>query len=158
MGKGRGILRERYPYPNPYRMPPCQYGEPEDAGLGLWMPESVWDREEKRDLEYWEQLYPAKTRRLQREVTRQCDMVDHNGSFIYDEYPDRIALARLCEAVYQAYRAEEDNNLMGEYPLGMPQQEDNGEERNLIEALVYNELHRRRRARRRRRVSVPLWR
>ena len=151
------------------------------------MPESAWDREEKRDLEYWEQLYPAKTRRLQREVTRQCDMADYSGSFIYDEYPDRIALARLCEAVYQAYRAEEDNNLMGEYPMGMPQQEDNGEEaydfsdsggiqamgptgrrkgdggqdretRNLIEALVYNELHRRRGARRRRRVSVPLWR
>ena len=182
-------MRERYPYPNPYRIHPCEYGRPEArTGGGIWMPDSVWDREEKRDLEYWEQLYPAQTRRLQREVTRQCDQVDYSGSFIYDEYPDRIALARLCEAVYRAYREAEEKNQMGEYPVGMPQQdEEEAEEaydfsgsgaaqamslgrrrradqaadqriRNLIEALVYSELHRRRSAGRRRAVSFPMWR
>lgn len=130
----------------------------------------------------------AQTRRLQREVTRQCDQVDYSGSFIYDEYPDRIALARLCEAVYRAYREAEEKNQMGEYPVGMPQQdEEEAEEaydfsgsgaaqamslgrrrradqaadqgiRNLIEALVYSELHRRRSAGRRRAVSFPMWR
>ncbi len=179
-------MRERYPYPYPCRIAPCQYGGPAgQTGSGLWMPDSVWDREEKRDLEYWEQLYPAETRRLQREVTRQCDRLDYSGSFIYDEYPDRIALARLCEAVYEAYREAEEKNRMGEYPMGIPQQDEGEAEEaydfsdpagvqtmgvrrraddrqdrrvlSLIEALVYNELHRRRSAGRRRTVSFPMW-
>jgi hypothetical protein len=55
---------------------------------------------EMRDMEYWQQLYPEQTRRIQREVSHQCDLLDYEGSVIYDEYPDRIALARICESVY----------------------------------------------------------
>lgn len=78
------------------------------------------DREEQRDLEYWMQLYPAQTRRIQREVEHQCDLLDYDGSVIYDDYPDRIALSRICEAVYQALMQQEASDAMRQYPMGMP--------------------------------------
>lgn len=183
----------------------------------MWMPEMDDDREERRDLEYWMQLYPAQTRQIQREVERQCDMLDYNGSVIYDEFPDRVALARICEAIYQALMQGEmmqgtmpgsmtggmSGNMPGRMPGNMPErmssdmtgdmsdQDDDtmdidtmdtasdiapeeesdgaydywngggmesyqvrGRDRSvqdLIEVLLFNEIHRRRRRRRNRR-------
>lgn len=88
---------------------------------GMWTPGMNDDREERRELEYWKQLYPAQVRQVQREVEHQCDLMDYEGSAIYDEYPDRIALARLCEAVYQALMQEGAANQMDMYPVGMPE-------------------------------------
>lgn len=86
----------------------------------MWTPGMNDDREEQRELEYWKQLYPAQVRQVQREVEHQCDLMDYEGSPIYDEYPDRIALARLCEAVYQALIQEGTGNRTDAYPMGMP--------------------------------------
>lgn len=90
------------------------------GGQNMWMPMMDEDQAEMRDMEYWKQMYPAQTRRIQREVERQCDLMDYDGSVMYDEYPDRIALARICEAIYQAMMQEMDNNRMNEFPSGMP--------------------------------------
>ncbi len=90
------------------------------ASREVWMPGSGNDKEEKKDLEYWKQLYPAEVRQVQREVEHQCDLMDYSGSVIYDEYPDRIALSRICEAVYQALMQERARGAMEENPSGMP--------------------------------------
>lgn len=101
----------------------CQ-GQPypwlRSASREMWTPGDENEKEEKKDLEYWKQLYPAEVRRVQREVEHQCDLLDYSGSVIYDEYPDRIALARICEAVYQALMQENARDAMGGYPSGMP--------------------------------------
>ncbi len=86
----------------------------------VWTPGTNDDREERRELEYWKQLYPSQVRRVQREVEHQCDLMDYDGSVIYDEYPDRMALSRICEAVYQALMNEGVRNDMEKYPAGMP--------------------------------------
>ena len=67
----------------------------------MWSPD-MDDMDEQRDTEYWQQMYPAQTKRIQREVAHQCDLLDYEGSVMYDEYPDRISLSRICESVYQA--------------------------------------------------------
>lgn len=88
--------------------------------MGMWtMPQwdmQSWtdggeDPEEMRDLEYWQQLYPSQTRQIQQEVSHQCDLLDYEGSVMYDEYPDRIALARICESIYQALM---QNGIVGD--------------------------------------------
>ena len=118
-------MRNRYEYQrNSYPYNTYSYPWLSSAEQGVWMPGmGSDDREERKDLEYWKQLYPAQTRRIQREVERQCDMLDYDGSIIYDEYPDRIALAQICEAIYQALMQEDAQNAMREYPAGMPGQD-----------------------------------
>lgn len=115
------------PYRNPYAEQNMNYSYPwiRGAEQGMWLPGMDEDREEKRDMEYWKQLYPAQTRRVQREVEHQCDLLEYDGSVMYDEYPDRIALARICEAVYQALMQENTGNAMAQYPAGMPENRSN---------------------------------
>lgn len=86
--------------------------------MQMWEPDVEDDPQEMRDMEYWQQLYPEQTRRVQREVAHQCDLLDYEGSVMYDEYPDRIALARICESVYNALL---QNGVISEQPR--PQQE-----------------------------------
>lgn len=172
--------------------------------MGRWTPD-MWnpdreDMDERRDMEYWQQLYPAQTRRVQREVEHQCDLLDYEGSVMYDEYPDRVSLSRICEAVYQALMqsgALENQGMMSgdmtgsmtgnmtqnsssEFEEDMDMSELTAEEEaagarnyqpigqvdmmqygrrdrndrslpDLIEVLLFHEMHRRRRRRRRRR-------
>lgn len=81
--------------------------------MQMWEPDTEEDPQEMRDMEYWQQLYPEQTRQIQREVSHQCDLLDYEGSVIYDEYPDRIALARICESVYNALM---QNGIISEQP------------------------------------------
>lgn len=149
--------------------------------MQMWEPDAEEDPMEMRDMEYWQQLYPEQTRQIQREVSHQCDLMDYEGSVMYDEYPDRIALARICESVYNALMQNgiissqprpnqefingnqennSDNNDGENYePIGsvdmMQYRQPGGRPsrslQDLIEVLLYQEMHRRRRHRRRNR-------
>ena len=44
--------------------------------------------------QYWKSLYPEKIKKIQQEIEHTCDELDYAGSFIYDEYPDKINLNR----------------------------------------------------------------
>ena len=61
-----------------------------------------WDDEDDavRDLEYFLQLYPEEARRYQKKIMDILDTMDYNGSLIYDEYPDRLAMYRLSAVSY----------------------------------------------------------
>ncbi len=142
----------------PMDMPP----QPMDDVMGIWTmpqwntrmwePEREEDPEEMRDREYWMQMYPGQTRRIQREVEHQCDLMDYEGSVMYDEYPDRIALARICEAVYQGLMQtsenEENNQPTDQVDMTQMGRSDRTL-RDLIEVMLYHEMHQRRRKHRR---------
>lgn len=69
-----------------------------------------WEEEDDaiRDLEYFLQLYPQDAQRYQKKISDILDTMDYNGSMIYDEYPDRMALYRLGEDIYDKIRREEE--------------------------------------------------
>jgi len=168
--------------------------------MQMWEPAAEEDPQESKDAEYWQQLYPEQTRQIQREVSHQCDLLDYEGSVMYDEYPDRIALARICESVYNALMQngvidstprpnqefingnrmdddamdsmdDMDNNNYTNNIEGRPRNGQNYEPidsvdmmqyrqpgrrpsrnlQDLIEVLLYQEMHQRRRRRRRNR-------
>lgn len=163
----------------------------------MWEPDMEEDPDETKDMEYWRQLYPEQTRRIQQEVSHQCDLMDYEGSVMYDEYPDRIALSRICESIYNALmrngviggqsrpnqefingnrRPMDDEDYMDDNDysddISMPQTEGQNYDpidsvdmmqyrqpgrrpsrslQDLIEVLLYQEMHQRRRRRRRNR-------
>ena len=70
-----------------------------------------------RDLEYFLQLYPEEARRYQKKIMDILDTMDYNGSLIYDEYPDRLAMYRLSEGIIdKILREEERAELSGQIP------------------------------------------
>ena len=52
-----------------------------------------------QDFEYLRRTYPALLGKWQRRVEEVLDRMDYEGSMIYDEYPDRISIQGLGEAV-----------------------------------------------------------
>lgn len=52
-----------------------------------------------KDLEYFQQIYPQGAKFLQKEITGMLHMLDYEGSMLYDEYPDQVALNRLSKSM-----------------------------------------------------------
>lgn len=51
--------------------------------------------EVNRDLNYLQQIYPLRVKDYQKVVVQVMDRYDFQGSFIYDEYPDKRMLDKV---------------------------------------------------------------
>ena len=58
--------------------------------------------EVEEDRRLMESYYPRKAGLLKALVTDQCDRLEYEGSFIYDEYPDRRNIERICRGTLQS--------------------------------------------------------
>lgn len=68
-----------------------------------------------RDFEYFSMLCPGKLRGIQAEVKAVCDRLDYQGSPIYDEYPDRVAMEQLSRRIARRVSerlSEEENTAL----------------------------------------------
>ena len=101
-----------------------------------------WEEEDtaSRDLDYLVQLYPEQAKKYRQRISRMLDGMDYQGSMIYDEYPDRLALLRLAESVQARIRQEEEEEQGREASV-----EDSRDRKTLIQILLYYEIFRRRR-------------
>lgn len=112
--------------------------------------------EYERDLERMKELYPEDARRIQELVDEECDKMEYEGSMMFDEYPDRTMLKLIVGRIYEkasapdAERAEESVDAQ-EFRQGpppghgrLPGPPPDGGLGSLIEALLYNEMYRRR--------------
>ena len=101
-----------------------------------------WEEEDtaERDLDYLIQLYPEQAKKYRERISRMLDGMDYQGSMIYDEYPDRLALLRLAESVQARIRQEEEEEQGRETSV-----EDSRDRKTLIQILLYYEIFRRRR-------------
>ena len=101
-----------------------------------------WEEEDtaERDLDYLIQLYPEQAKKYRERISRMLDGMDYQGSMIYDEYPDRLALLRLAESVQARIRQEEEEEQGREASV-----EDSRDRKTLIQILLYYEIFRRRR-------------
>lgn len=104
------------------------------------------EREQERDQQMIKSFYSGTALRIQELVEEECDRMEYDGSMMYDEYPDRLMMRRLCTRIEQRYREreQEDGRMEAMY--------DRGEGlRDLVGVLLYNEMFCRRCRRRRRR-------
>lgn len=89
------------------------------------------DRLERRDYDYVKSVYPDTAKRLLPFIEEECDRLEYEGSMMYDEYPDRLALRLICRRIYEQAKDGEENP--GDWL------------KDLIEVMAYQELLRRRR-------------
>lgn len=100
-----------------------------------------------RDLEYFQQLYPSGARLLQREIRKVIDVMDYEGSLIYDEYPDRFAMQKLARDIHAKIRLQLGEEMQNSEELELILRYDNIED--YIYVLVLHEVWRRRHGQRR---------
>ncbi len=78
-------------------------------GYGQWsQPGMVPEDRILEDMEYLQQMYPAYSRRYQGIIKSVVDKMDYDGSFIYDQYPDKLTLQRMVSSVMSVIKANEE--------------------------------------------------
>lgn len=117
--------------------------------------------EDQRDFENMKEMYPETVRYLQELVEQECGRFEYAGSFIYDQYPDRITLDRMCERIMEAAQASPAVEAMAwgrssmpprrpgqpdrpSYPPKRPPMPHSDPLKDLVQVLLYNEIYRRR--------------
>ena len=96
--------------------------------------DSVW-----KDLEYFQQMYPAQAKQLQKRIAEILDKMDYEGSMLYDEYPDKWQLYRLSENVITILKQEEEES--DQAPASPEKWEWVGD---MVPIILYYEIYRRR--------------
>ena len=96
------------------------------------------EREQEREFDLMKSYYPDTARKIQEKAEAQCQMLDYEGSRLYDEYPDRFMLYHLGRKIVDEVRSEADMEAMSDGLLG-----------DLVEVLLFHEISRRRCRRRR---------
>lgn len=83
----------------------------------------------------YKEMYPLKMKHLCLIVEREIDRYEYYGSFIYDEYPDKVTIYGIVERVYKTACDEKcfDNNESPELI------------KMIIEVMIYNEIWERKR-------------
>ncbi len=51
----------------------------------------------KKDLEYFRQMFPMSVKKLVKQIADRIHLIDYEGSFVYDEYPDELMLRKMTQ-------------------------------------------------------------
>lgn len=96
-------------------------------------------------------LYPGTIRSLEPYITEECDKLDYEGSFMFDEIPDKVSVERIVDRIYEKTdQPDSEAELEATYMFQRRRRNDN--RRDIITIILLNEfLNRRRRHRNRRR-------
>lgn len=79
---------------------------PELSALDLFA--SREEREEK-DFDNIKRLYPKKAQGLLDFIEDICDRMEYKGSMMYDEYPDKISIQKICDSYFKEKGKEFEN-------------------------------------------------
>lgn len=103
-----------------------------------------YEEEDKymRDLEYLQQMYPSQAKRYQKRIAEILDKLDHEGSMIYDEYPDKLLLYKLTQDVVRVIGQEQ--SAAGEMAAGESEWPEQKSLEEFIQVLLFYEIYKRR--------------
>ena len=80
-------------------------------GYGQWaQPGMIPEDRMLEDMEYLQQMYPTYARKYQSTINSFVDRMDYDGSFIYDQYPDKMSIGRMVSGVMAVIKANEEKD------------------------------------------------
>ena len=105
------------------------------------LPVNYQDEQEMvRDMEYLQSQHSMEIRQLRKHIADTINLMDYEGSMIYDEYPDRFSMERqskmICDNMKKTYA--DDESCVFHKMLSWDGFED------IIRLLVYDEILKRR--------------
>ena len=75
--------------------------------------------DEEIQLSYWMSLYPEKIKKVQSRVEEACEALEYDSSPMYDEYPDRIFLRKICGEICERLMEEDGFEEKQERPADL---------------------------------------
>ena len=93
------------------------------------------EREQEREFDLMKSYYPDTARKIQEKAEMQCQLLDYEGSRLYDEYPDKYTLQAICRTIYRKVNDLEE--LKGTSCCKDPVYQ-------MIEVMLLNEIYKRR--------------
>ena len=88
---------------------------------------------QEREFALMKSYFPETARKIQEKVEEECELLDYEGSRIYDEYPDRLMMRGLGDGIFRRMQKE---TAAQELPSGFLE--------DLVQVLLYQEISRRR--------------
>lgn len=64
------------------------------------------EMEYEKDMERMKELYPKDVEQIQRIIEEVCDQMEHEGSRMYDENPDRLMLEQVIRRILERFLRE----------------------------------------------------
>ena len=116
-------------------------------------PSSYLDEmENERDMQKLKELYPEMARDILRQVEEECDKMEYDGSVMFDEYPDRVMLARVRNSIYDRVKDQYPVEETDDRDEAMVMQQETRRRYpprknwlgDMIDVLLYQEMYRRR--------------
>lgn len=111
-----------------------------------------------KDCEYMKSMYPAAAKQIQREVDEECDKLEYDGSCMFDECPDKVHLGIIVDRIYERMEPREEPSAKamqfgGRRDMDFDRCQDgrcdhnrrNNPLHDLIEIMLFHEMHDRRR-------------
>ena len=96
------------------------------------------ERIQEREFALMKSFYPETARKIQQKVEEECQLLDYEGSRLYDEYPDKFMMYRLFSHIKKDIQGELETQEISDAFLD-----------DLIQVILYQEISRRRCRRRR---------
>ena len=96
---------------------------------------SLYSRERIQEQEFalMKSYYPQTVQRIQEKIEEECDLLDYEGSRLYDEYPDKYMLYHLSCKIKENLQPEMNSQAIRESFLD-----------ELVQVMLYQEISRRR--------------
>ena len=91
------------------------------------------ERMQEAEFNLMKSYYPQTVQRIQEKVEEECDLLDYEGSRLYDEYPDKYMLYHLSSRIKEEIQPEMSSQAVRESFLD-----------ELIQVMLYQEISRRR--------------
>ena len=91
------------------------------------------ERMQEEEFNLMKSYYPQTVQRIQERVEEECDLLDYEGSRLYDEYPDKYMLYHLSNRIKESIQPEISSQAMKESFLD-----------ELVQVMLYQEISRRR--------------
>lgn len=64
------------------------------------------ERIQEQEFALMKSYYPEAAGRIQKKVEEECQLLDYEGSRLYDEYPDKFMLHQLCRQIRRQVEGE----------------------------------------------------
>ena len=96
------------------------------------------ERIQEQEFALMKSYYPEAAGRIQEKVEEECQLLDYEGSRLYDEYPDKFMLHQLCRQIRTQVEGETAAHGVPDSLMD-----------DLIQVLLCQEISRRRCRRRR---------
>ena len=91
------------------------------------------ERMQEQEFNLMKSYYPQTVQRIQEKIEEECDLLDYEGSRLYDEYPEKYMLYHLSCKIKEDLQPEMNSQAIRESFLD-----------ELVQVMLYQEISRRR--------------